>query len=103
MESQRPRGLEVKRSKVRGGNGRGERAGTGWDPREGKAKETEGELRKPGRYPGVGGTEAQQVQVRLGRAGIPRVPGPPGPASPIASTQAEGVSCVHTPPVLLQH
>lgn len=49
--------LEVKRSKVQGGNGTGERAGMGWDQREGKAKET-GELRKLGRYLGDDGGAA---------------------------------------------
>lgn len=35
MENQ---AVEVKRSKVRGGNGRGERAGMGWDGTKGRAK-----------------------------------------------------------------
>lgn len=42
---------------MQGGNGTGERAGMGWDQREGKAKET-GELRKLGRYLGDDGGAA---------------------------------------------
>lgn len=97
MESQRPWGVEVKRSKVREGNGRGEGAGTGWDQREGDR----GRAEEAGQLSG-GRMEAQQVQAHLRRAGIPRVPGLSGPASPIASTPAVSVSRVQIHSVLLQ-
>lgn len=65
----RARDLGVKRSKVRGGNGRGERAGKGWDQREGEAKETEGERRKQGRYL-AGGWRHSRCRPTLGGLGF---------------------------------
>lgn len=50
MESQRHQDIEVKRYKVQGGNGRGQSAGMDWGQSQGRAEETEGVLRKLGRY-----------------------------------------------------
>lgn len=91
MENQSPRGVEVKRSKVRGGNGRGERAGTGWDGLGPKGGQSHGERRakKTGQ---VSGRWWRQVQNCLSRAGIPHVPGPQGPASHVSAIRAVSAS-----------
>lgn len=89
MESQRPWGIEAKRSKVRGGSGRGEQAGAGWDWRESWR-----------RWAGIcGWMDAQQVQGHLGKAGISHVS---GPQVQLLLLFPLSVSCVQTP-VLLQH
>lgn len=80
----------------------GERERDGLGPKGGQSQEDRGRAEEARQVSGRR-VEAQQVQVHLGRAGIPHVPGPPGLESPIASTQAVSVSSVQTQSVFLQH